>query len=212
MKALLAAAALSAFVLASCGKKTLTLPEDAIDRAATCGVVAAAGARLATNIQQVLPFEAQSEIMHHALIGASEGGEFSGETATRVSRRMSELEGGVTGGKWQELVPACKAAYPQTAKTEITLPTTRFDAQLGCNELADFMVTALAEQESDYGNELAEYRKLTRKLENPLVPGLRSRAGADLKAQQVVRRKAVAAFSSLGPPVVVLKQCIARFG
>ena len=38
----------SALLLASCGPKTLTLPEQPVERAATCGVVAADSARLAT--------------------------------------------------------------------------------------------------------------------------------------------------------------------
>lgn len=205
-------AAFGALALLSCGKQTaLTLPEDQVDRAATCAVVAAAEARLATDVRQVLTFEAQGPILHPALIAASQGGSFSGETANRVSIRMTELAEGITGGKWQDLVPACRAAFPQSAESEIALPQNGFEARLGCNELADFMITALAEQESDYGNELAEYRALKRRLESPLVPGLRSRAGSDLQAQRAERRKALAAFSGLGSPVIVLKQCIRRF-
>ncbi|MDT9597945.1 hypothetical protein [Sphingosinicella rhizophila] len=206
------AATIAALTLASCGPKAIMLPEDPIDRAATCGVVAAAEARTATDIREVLPFEAQSRIVHFPLLAGSAGGAFSGEAATRTSARMAELEGGITGGKWEDLIPQCRAAYLETAKAQLALPENRFEAQLGCNQLADFMVTALAEQEMDYGNELSEYRDLERRLEQPLVPGLRARAGVEPAAQKAVRNEALAAFARLGPPIAVLKLCVDRFG
>ena len=59
-----------ALLLGSCGPKALTLPEDPVDRAATCGVIAAQSARLATNdIQAALPFEA----MDLCLFGRNHG-------------------------------------------------------------------------------------------------------------------------------------------
>ena len=206
-------AALASLALLSCsGEKPLTLPENGIDRAATCGVVAAAEARVATDVREVLPFEAQGRILHPALIVASESGSFSGETANQVSVRMTELAEAIADGKWQDLVPTCRAAYPPIAKTEFDFPRSAFDARLGCNELADFVMTALQEQESDYVNELAEYRDLKQALENSLVAGLRGRAGSDREAQQAERRKALAAFATLGPPNLVLRQCIQRYG
>jgi hypothetical protein len=212
MRALLACLC-SAALLAGCGPKALTLSEDPIDRAATCGVVAAAEARAGSaEIKQALPFEAQGRILHHALVAATEGGTFSGQKASAVSRRMSELQGEITAGKWQELAPACGAAFPEAGKTEVNIPGSRFDAQLGCDELAEFMMTALEGQKRDYGNELAEYRDLRQRFNAVLGPGLRARAGADLQAQQAERRKALAAVARLGSPVAVMKQCVERFG
>lgn len=204
--------AAAGLLLASCGPKTLALPEQPVDRAATCAVVAAAEARQGTDIKQVLPFEAQGRILHYALIAGSQGGTFSAETATSVSKRMSELQGDITSGKWQDLAPACRQAFPETAKTDVTLPQSRFEAQLACDELGSFMGDALRAQEADYGNELAEYSDLNRTLDAVLGPGLASRAGAGLPAQQEERRKALAAAAKLGSPTAVMRQCVGRFG
>ncbi len=94
MRALVAAVSAAALLAGCGGPKALTLPEDPIDRAATCGVVAAAEARAGSpDIKAALPFEAQGRILHHALVAASEGGSFSGQKASAVSKRMSELQG-----------------------------------------------------------------------------------------------------------------------
>lgn len=203
----------AAWLLASCGPKALTLPEQPVDRAATCGIVAAAEARLATaNIKAPLSLEAQGRIVHHALLAASADGAFVPDTANAVSRRMSELQEQVTGGKWKALAPACRSAFPEAGKDDVSLPAAPFDAQLGCNELADFLLTALEAQESDYANELGEYRQLNRKLNDRIAPGLSRRAGSQLPAQQRERRKALAATAKLGSPTAVMHQCIEQFG
>lgn len=206
------AAGLAALLLASCGPKTLALPDDPVDRAATCSVVAAADARLVTDVRQVLPFEAQGRIVHYPLLAGSTGETFSAEAATKASARTADLESNITEGKWKDLIPQCRTAFPATAKTDIELPDDRYRAQLGCNELADFMLLALTQQAEHYGNELSAYLALKRKLEQPIVPGLRAAAGTDLEAQKVERGKALSAFAKLGPPVEVLKICIDRYG
>jgi hypothetical protein len=195
------------------GPKALTLPADPIDRAATCGVVAAGEARLATaDIKAPLSFEAQGRIVHYALLAASEGEEFAAETANAVSKRMTEIHEQVTKGKWRELGPACDAAFPATAKAEVGLPEGRLDSLLGCDELAHFMMTALEQQEADYANELGEYRGLRSDLERPLVPVLRARAGSGPERQQQERRRVLPMAAKLGPPVAVLAQCLKRYG
>lgn len=202
----------SALLLASCGPKTLTLPEQPVDRAATCGVVAANSARLGTpDIQAPLSFDAMGRIIHYPLLGGSSGGNFSPETATEVQTRMTELQEPISEGKWQDLIPACRAAFPATAVEQVKLPVDRFDAQLGCDELGDFLRSALEDQ-ADYANELAEYRDLSMKLDATLGTGLRSRAGTDLRSQVEERRKALATIAQAGPPVAVLRECLARFG
>lgn len=202
----------SALLLASCGPKALTLPEQPVDRAATCGVIEAQSARLATHdIQAALPFEAMGRIIHYPLLAGSAGGSFSSEVAVKVQERMSQLQDGISEAKWQDLVPACRAAFPPTAVQQVTLPADRFDAQLGCVELGDFLQSSLEEQ-AEYGNELAEYRELSRKLETAMTAGLRSRAGADLAARIEERHKALAAIAKAGPPVAVMRQCLDRFG
>jgi hypothetical protein len=124
---------------------------------------------------------------------------------------MTELQDRISEGKWQELIPACRAAFPATAVEQVKLPVDRFDAQLGCDELGDFLRSALEEQ-AQYANELAEYRDLSMKLDTTLGTGLRSRAGSDLRAQEEERRKALATIAKAGPPVAVLRECLARFG
>ena len=202
----------SVLLLASCGPKTLTLPEEPVGRAATCGVVAAAEARASTpDIKAPLPFEAMGRILHYPLLAGSGGGSFSPDTATAVQKRMTELQDEVTEGKWQQLAPACRAAFPATGSADVKLPADRFEAQLGCYELGDFVRSALEEQGS-YDNELRSYRDLRDKLDTAIGTGLRSRVGGDFDAQQQARRKALATISKAGPPMPVMRQCIERFG
>ncbi|HET9637725.1 MAG TPA: hypothetical protein VFP12_00790 [Allosphingosinicella sp.] len=199
-------------VLAACGPKSLELPTDPVDRAATCGVVAAAAARTAvTDLKAPLPLAAQGKIFHYALLAASDGGEFKAETANRVNKRMRELEAGITGGKWRDLVPVCDSAFPPTGKTEVTLPSNQFDAQLACEELAEFASVALEGSEIHYGNELAGYRRMRTDLNDAIAPGLRARAGAGSEAQSRERDRALAAAAALGSPIPVLDKCVERF-
>jgi hypothetical protein len=184
-----------------------------VDRAATCGVVAAAEARAATpDIKAPLPLPAQGRILHYALLAGAEGGEYSQEKANAVTNRMSALQEEITEGKWKALAPECRTAFPLAEAKEVTLPDDRFDAQLACDELGDFLSTALGSQETDYGKELGEYDELRRKLNQRLGPGLRARAGSGLEAQQKARRAARAAASGYGSPVAVLRECVKRYG
>jgi hypothetical protein len=199
-------------LLAACGPKPLALPADPVDRAATCGVVAAATARTAlADVKAPLPLAAQGRIFHYALLAASEGGEFKAETANAVNKRMPALQESITGGKWRDLAPACDAAYPLAAKTQVTLPAGRLDAQLACEELAEFTSVALDGEEVNFGNELAAYRRMRSDLNDALGPGLRARAGGGLEAQTVERRRALAAAAKLGSPIAVLDTCTERF-
>lgn len=206
------ALALTVFFLASCGgPATIDLPADPIDRAATCGVVAAASARTRTEISASLPLEAQGRILHHALLAASASGEFKADVAKAVNARMAALQDRITKGKWQDLAAPCESAYPAAGKTEISLPEGKLDAQLQCEELADFVVTALEGEESKYGNALGEFGRMRRQVNDALAAGLNARAGRDLAAQQKARRKALAAASGLGSPIAALDACVKRF-
>ena len=212
MKALSGCAGAALLLLAGCGPKPLALPVDPVDRAATCAVVAAASARTAvTNVQAPLPLAAQGRIFHYALLAASAGETFEPETANRVNKRMGELQESITGGKWKDLAPPCDSAFPAAGKTQVTLPEGRLDAQLACEELAEFASVALEGEEIHYGNELAGYRRMRSDLNDALGPGLRARAGADLEAQTRERRRALAAAAKLGSPIAVLDACVERF-
>lgn len=211
MKSLRLLLALPLF-LSGCGKEALQLPADPVDRAATCGVVAAATARTAvTSVQAPLPLAAQGKIYHYALLAASAGERFDPETANRVNKRMGELQESITGGKWKALAAPCDAAFPAAGKTEVTLPEGRLDAQLACEELGEFISVALEGEEIHYGNELAAYRRMRSDLNDALGPGLRARAGADLEAQTRERQRALAAAAKLGSPIAVLDTCAKRF-
>ena len=199
-------------VTACGGPEALELPADPVDRAATCGVVAAAAARTAVvDVQAPLPLAAQGKIFHYAVLTASEGGEFKAETANRVNKRMRELEAGITGGKWRDLVPACDSAFPLTGKTEVVLPTGRFEAQIACEELAEFTSVALEGSEMHFGNELAGYRRMRTELNDAIAPALRARAGSSSEAQHRERNRALAAAAALGSPIAVLDKCRERF-
>jgi hypothetical protein len=197
--------------LASCGPQALVLPEKPVDRAATCGSVAAASARAATAVGAPLSLEAIGRVLHYPMLAGSAGEEFSSDIAAAVQTRMSELQDSIGEGKWQDLIPACNAAFPAAAINQVTLPADRFAAQLGCDELGDFLLSSLEAQE-EYLNELGEYRQLTNKLEMPVASGLRSRAGSDPDAREEERRKALATMAKAGPPVAVMRACLARFG
>lgn len=212
MKALPGLAGAGLLLLAGCGPKPLALPADPVDRAATCGVVAAATARTAvTDIKAPLPLAAQGKIFHYALLAASAGETFDADTANRVNKRMRELQENITGGKWRALAPACDSAFPIAARAEATLPEGRLDAQLACEELAEFASVALEGEEVNYGNELAAYRRMRSELNDSLGPGLRARAGAGLEAQSSERKRALAAAAKLGSPIAVLDTCAERF-
>jgi hypothetical protein len=198
-------------VLASCGPPALVLPDEPVDRAATCGSVTAASARSGTAVGGPLSLEAIGKVLHYPMLAGSAGGSFSSEVAAAVQTRMSELQDSIGEGKWQDLIPACSAAFPAAAINKVTLPTDRFAAQLGCDELGDFLLSSLEALE-EYLNVVGEDRQLTNKLEMPVAAGLRSRAGADPAARQEERHKALATMAKAGPPVAVMRACLARFG
>lgn len=202
----------AALLLSACGEKSLDLPADPVDRAATCGVVAAAAARTAiTDVKAPLPLAEQGRIFHYSLLAASQSGTFEAETANRVNKRMRELEAGITGGKWRDLVPACGSAFPVAARTGVTLPSDRFETQIACEELAEFASVALEGSEGDFGNELAGYRRMRTELNDAMGPALRARAGSSIEAQTRERHRALAAATALGSPIPVLDKCLERF-
>jgi hypothetical protein len=202
----------AALLLCSCGAKSLELPADPVDRAATCAVVAAAAARTAVkDVKAPLPLAEQGRIFHFALLAASGKGTFEAETANRVNKRMRELEAGITGGKWSALAPACNAAFPATGRSDVELPSGRFEAQIACEELAEFTSIALEGSERDFGNELAGYRRMRTELNDAIAPALRSEAGSGTEAQARLRKRALARAAALGSPIPVLDRCRERF-
>jgi hypothetical protein len=200
-------------LLAACtGAKALALPDGTVDRAATCAIVAAAEARVAVkDINDPLPVEAQGRIVHHALLAASTGGAFDAATANAVNKRMGELKDKLTSGPWQSLIQPCHAAFPEAANAAPELPKAALDAELACEQLAEFLSNALDAQ-GRYRHEVADYRRLRGRLNERLASALKARVGGSLAAQQEAGGKALARAASLGSPVAVMRLCAARFG
>ena len=205
-------AILACLLLASCGPKALTLPEQPVDRAATCGIVAAAGARLAvTDVSAPLPLAEHGRIVGYALLAASASGQYDQQIAGAVSQRMQSLQDRVTSGEWQPLTAECKTAYPAAEKQDVTLPEDKFEAQLQCNELARFMAQALTGQAGSYRNEIADYRHLHERLNDRIAAALNAKAGPKVGDQQKLRHRALAVASRLGAPIATLSRCLERF-
>jgi hypothetical protein len=200
-------------LLAGCGgPKTLALPDAPVDRAATCAIVVAAEARMAVkDIKDPLPVEAQGRIVHHALLAASADGAFDAATANAVNQRMGELKDKLTAGAWQTLIQPCRAAFPAVANDSPELPKNALDAELGCEQLAEFLANALDAQ-GRYRQDVADYRRLRGRLNDRLAAALKARVGGSLAEQQEAGRKALARAASLGSPVAVMRRCADRFG
>jgi hypothetical protein len=164
-----------------------------------------------TDVKSPLPLAEHGRIVDYALLAASASGQYDPGVAGAVSRRMQALQDRVTGGEWKPLAAACKAAYPLAEKQDVTLPEDKFEAQLQCNELAQFMTQALAGQAGDYRNEIADYRHLRERLNDSVARPLNDKAGPKVSDQQKVRHRAMAAASRLGAPVATLSRCLERF-
>jgi hypothetical protein len=199
--------------LAACAKKPAGLPEDPIKPAATCGVVAAADARRALgSVDAKLSIEQQGHILQYALMEGAADGSFDRTRSAAVVNAMPQLGDKVTGGKWEPLVGECADAYPATRPVEsVTLPSDPLTVQAGCHDLSDFITTALRSQESNYIDRMRAYDAMERKLDNRMGATLKARGLNQLQANEA-RAKAFAKVVTLGPPIVVLDQCVKKYG
>lgn len=196
-------------LLAGCDTQAL-LAENPVERAATCGVVAAAQARVEAPVGKPLPLEAQGEVLRPALLAGAAGEEFDGEAAEAVVKRMPVLAESVTqGDNWKELAPACAAAYP-AAPAAPALPDDALAAALGCDQLGRFLKTALGAS-GDYEEPLLEYGVVERTLDSRIAPLLARRGLASEDAQAKEKRKALGAFAKLGNPVTVMNACVVKY-
>jgi hypothetical protein len=210
---LLLAAPLAAGLLASCGPKAIALPEDPIERAATCSVVAAANAREASKSLGSLSFDDQAHVMHYALLAGSDSGAFDQERAARAAAKAQQVQESVTDAKWQDLVAPCAAAYPAAQpKPAVTLPADAFDAQMGCYTLASFLAKTMGGDPA-VEEKLVEYGALNRKLDPRIGATLAARGvKTDSDQAKQLRNEALARTAKLGPLGTVLAACKARFG
>ncbi|MES2495243.1 MAG: hypothetical protein V4618_03955 [Pseudomonadota bacterium] len=202
-----------ALLLAGCGPKQLALPGDPIDKAATCAVVSAAESRAnSPGAMGDLDFESQTRILHYAMLAASEGGNFSTKTASDVVGRMGEVEKKITDGKWQGLVSACDQAYPEVKKASgIELPKGKFDAELGCYALGDFLVKTVSTKDAKAQERLSGLMQMRRDLDGPIGTGLKARGATDYERTLQIKQDALGKMTKLGAPAETSRICTSRF-
>lgn len=198
------------FVAVSACEKPLALSADPIERAATCGVVAAAEARKGqADFRAPLSIEAQGKILHPALVVGGETPEFSQDKAAAVVKQMSERVDAVTDSDWEKLVEPCATAFPLPAQAA-ALPSEPLTAALGCDALGRFMRAALA-SDGRYEKVLAGYNKLESSLDSKVAPLLAKRGATSSEATQLEKRKALSVFAKLGRPDQVMDACVDRY-
>lgn len=198
-------------LLANCGETPATLPADAVARAATCGVVAANNARATiTNINTPLSASQQGAVLRYALLAGAEGDAFEQDRTAAVVNAMPTLGADLKAEDIAVLTPQCAAAY-QLADGPVALPGDPLTAGLGCDELSDFMRTALGAQRGSYKDESDRYFALNQALDKRLGPILARRGVSGIEASQAEARKAMAAIVKLGEPTEVLAACEKRY-
>lgn len=212
MRALILSAPILAIALSACAKKPdLALSDDPVTRAAQCGVVAIAGARLAqTDVRAPVPFETRARVLQYALLTGTSAPGFDADRAGAVLKALPAVEPAITGGKWQPLGTACDAAYPETT-APARLPGSSLDAQLGCSLLADYVETALRSQESRYAKDLDPIHRMRLGLDNSIGAKLARAGKTDGADQKASRDKAMNAIAHAGAAGDVLAACVTRF-
>ncbi|KKC26884.1 hypothetical protein [Sphingomonas sp. SRS2] len=203
----------SALMLSACGPKKLALPADPIDKAASCAVVSAAEARLRNpDTKGDLDFDAQTRIIHYAMLAGIEGEGFSTKNASAVVSRMSEVEADITNGKWQDLVAPCDQAFPEVKKTSgIALPEGRFDAQLGCYAMADFLVKTVTTTDPKAQDRFAAFQKMKRDLDGSIGATMKARGAGSYERTLDLKQGALVRMTRLGAPAEVMTMCTERF-
>lgn len=208
--------AATALVLAACGPKTLALPADPVEQAATCGVVAAAEARVGqapADVAKPLPLAVQGRILHYALLAGAAGDAFSQDRVAAVVARMPQISDQVTKGKWQALAPDCDRAYPQAVQTApVELPANALDAQLSCYTLAAFLSKAVGAQGKAYASDITRYDALRHDLDARIGNKLAAQGKSSAQTQATDRAARLGAAAKLGPPVKVMEACLAKYG
>lgn len=196
-------------IAGACGRSAIELPADPIERAATCGVVTAAEARVATtDIKAPLSLEAQGNILRYALLTGSEGESFAADRAAAVVQRMPELADKVTDGSWKKLIEPCAQAYP-AAKGPPALPEDPLVAGMGCDALRQFVGKALA-SDGRYEETLTQYSNLESALDKRLAPML-ARRGVSADETDAERSTALSTLAKLGNPTAVMDACVQRY-
>jgi hypothetical protein len=211
MRTLFVGGALLGLALGGCSKQAPTLPTDALDQAATCGVVAAASEREVAGAQGELSADAQGRILHYAMLYASTGKALDQDKVNAVSKRMPALFDQTIKGKWQTLRPACATAFPASAVKTPVLPAKPLEAMLECDALAGFLRKALDDQGATYGPAANAYGAFIDKLDPKMSIPLRQvglRGGDALRDRKL---EALAAATKLGQPPAVIDACEKKY-
>ena len=172
--------------------------------------MSAADARLnAPDRKADLDFDAQTRVLHYAMLAGSEGHGFSATRASAVVGRMNDLQEQIVGNSWKELIAPCDRAYPAVHKTSgIALPKSAFDAELGCYSLGDFLEKTVSSTDPRTQDRFAALETMKHELDGPIGSALKAR-GAD-KAQ-ALKQAALAGMTRLGAPAAVMSICTGRF-
>lgn len=195
----------------ACGSRQVALSADPVERAATCGVVAAAQARVnMKDIKAPLSVEAKGETLRYALLTGAQQESFSAEQAGAVVKRMPEIADQVTDGKWEKLVEPCAQAYPATPTTRPELPQDPLVAGLGCDMLRQFVGRALA-SDGRYQETLSRYSELERELDAKLAPLMVRQGIGNGPEGMAEKRKAMSTVAKLGNPTAVMDACVQRY-
>ena len=201
-----------ALALGGCAKQGPKFPADALDQAATCGVVAAATEREAAGAPGELPADGQARILHYAMLYASTGKALDQDKVNAVSKRMPALFDQTIQGDWKKLQPTCATAFPASAIKQPVLPAKPLDAMLQCDALAEFLRKALADQGASYAAAANGYGSFIETLDPRLSVAVRAaglRDGDALRARKAVE---LAAAAKLGQPPAVMGACEKKYG
>jgi hypothetical protein len=207
MRNMVVGAALLGLMLSGCAKQGPTFPTDALDQAATCGVIAAASEREAAGAKGELPADAQARILHYAMLYASTGKSLDQDKVNAVSKRMPALFDQTIKGDWKSLQPTCASTFPASQVKQPALPSKPLDAMLQCDALAEFLRKALADQGSTYGEAANAYGMFIEKLDPKLSPALRAAGLHGVDMLRAKKLEALSAAAKLGQPPAVIDAC-----
>jgi hypothetical protein len=201
----------AALILAGCAKQAPKFPADALDQAATCGVIAAASEREAAGAAGELPADAQARILHYAMLYASTGKTLDRDKVNAVSKRMPGLFDRTIQGNWQSLQPSCASAFPASRIKNPVLPARPLDAMLQCDALAEFLRKALADQGATYGAAANAYGAFIEKLDPRMSVALRAAGLHNGDALRAKKLEALASAARLAQPPAVIDACEKKY-
>jgi hypothetical protein len=191
----------------ACTQPAGDLPEDSVERAATCEAVRAL--ELSAGKAQAGPvsFEGFTEILHFAMLAAAEDGvQVDLNRLFTVSQRAPAVMAELDGDEWPALVEPCNTAFAETQRPAEPLPPDLYEAGLTCFGLTEF----LARTATDYPAERREMAQIADRALQAAQPTLRERASDNVEAQRLAGGYAARGFKA-GRPASLLGQCRRRF-